>query len=259
LSLPDWRKRDIIRRALWLKKQIEVKNAPRWPVEPKLQLRIRAEGKERWSVVVGADGGSFDILDEASGRTICAGNLSSVGDDRVMMIVDYGWAGGVVRGWNNIGNLKLWRLKWTHWWEFGANRFKARGIRLIENEYQMLERLVELSHLNPESGLGSANVANGLDDSALERYVYGERFHLVENYDTAMRRHMLIVRSLANRGGLVYSGSKIIIGPRAMEIISDYAIAERRHRDLRNVQRLLAILTAVLAIASIAPWFFGSP
>jgi hypothetical protein len=90
--------------------------------------------------------------------------------------------------------------------------------------------------------------------------IYGPRWALHPKHEEMLTYYRLVLESLAKSEDLAFAGHAFRLEGGGLKTLADYELEERRHRDNRSRQTVLAILTAVLMlIAGGQLWLTWNP
>lgn len=126
--------------------------------------------------------------------------------------------------------------------------FESKFIRFATDRFELLAKIVdqELS----KSSSDPYQTSRGSDSVSLYLRLYGHYAFAHQQHDRHWRHFQMLIESLKEEGALREVGGNISVAGSAMTILSDYAIAKRRHRDAVIQNWAIIFLTIILIIAT---------
>jgi hypothetical protein len=182
--------------------------------------------------------------------------LEDLSSDLIEITHHYGPVTSTYRGWKSfrVGDL-LGYPKWAYRKHRLQVLFGSRFIKFANDRFKLLEKIVEL-HVFDQGNDRSLMDRNGTHSLTLYYRLYGRYVSYRPDHYAQFARYELYINSLVAEEALSKDSDHLVkVGPKAMTILSDYAIAQRRHRDAIWQNAILIFLTFVLIIATaLGPW-----
>lgn len=140
------------------------------------------------------------------------------------------------------------RYYWTQ--NFQQRLFNQR-VQFRTDRIELLKCLVDFKLKKTEDIYYMIDSIDFDSDFDLFSDLYGYRIYEHPHYDREYRRFQMLLDSLKASGDISIQEGKIKVLGKSLSTISDFELEERRHNDLVFLQRVISILTAVLAGATI--------
>lgn len=177
--------------------------------------------------------------------------LSDVESDLVEIRHYYGPITATFNGWQDyrIGSATALVERAYFLYRF-RSFWGCRFIRFSKDRFDLLHRIVKLEL--DDAVEDNRNIYdNSLSTLTLYSRLYGDFVYGHPQYKRHYRKFNLLLESLIFEKALERKDNgKVSIGPTAMQILSDYEIAHRRHRDAVWQNWILITLTLVLIVAT---------
>lgn len=87
------------------------------------------------------------------------------------------------------------------------------------------------------------------------RKIYGSSVHSHPDFEKEDRKFELLLASLVSSGDVIKTNQKYKIDPKALTTIETFERDERRHADSVRTNNYIAVLTAIIALATIVQIF----
>ncbi|MBE0553937.1 MAG: hypothetical protein IH625_09625 [Rhodobacteraceae bacterium] len=124
--------------------------------------------------------------------------------------------------------------------------------RFRHDRIEVLRKLVDLHLTEAEKNTGLLFTGSKKDIVELLSSFYGNRIYGHPNHEAESARFRLILESLAETGEVKkHNMHEFELNAGAVATISNYELEERRHKDSVRQNRLLLVVTIVMAVAAI--------
>ncbi len=124
-------------------------------------------------------------------------------------------------------------------------KVSSRFIKFSRERQKILQEVVDVLLSDDELS------HDGVSMFGLLERIHGRNFYIRKDAPVYQRYFYKVIDSLKHDEALVENSGRIEMGPKALLILSDYEIAQRRHKDTRLQNWILIILTVALIFATL--------
>jgi hypothetical protein len=136
--------------------------------------------------------------------------------------------------------------------EWISQRLYNYRTRFRQDRIEVLKKLIDMHLAEAKSNNGLLFTSSTKSVVALLGEVYGNRIYGHPNYEEESARFRLILESLSASGELEKTAThQFKLNASAVASISNFELEERRHRDSVKQNRLLFLVTVVMAVAAV--------